>query len=51
MYGSELAGIECGPIEDHAVVAELAHRLADVAKRTVCAWIALVSSMRPLRTS
>jgi starvation-inducible DNA-binding protein len=31
--GSELAGVERGPIEDHAVVADLTRRLADVTER------------------
>jgi starvation-inducible DNA-binding protein len=31
--GSKLAGVERGPIEDHAIVAELTRRLADVAER------------------
>jgi starvation-inducible DNA-binding protein len=31
--GSKLTGVERGPIEDHAIVAELTRRLADVAER------------------
>lgn len=30
---SKLAGVERGPIEDHAIVAELTRRLADIAER------------------
>ncbi len=32
--GTELARVERGPVEDHAVVRELARRLADVSERT-----------------